>query len=90
MEGWSTCSREWLCLYIWVAGEDREVLEHRHIMEQHLGRALMEDEEVHHKDKNRSNNSIDNLELMTKAEHRSHHARERVANGTHHFLGNRN
>jgi hypothetical protein len=44
-------------------------LEHRMVMEQHLGRPLNADEEVHHHDKNRTNNDIANLELMSKAEH---------------------
>lgn len=43
--------------------------EHREIMEKFLGRKLNKDEVVHHKDGNKLNNSIDNLELMSKREH---------------------
>lgn len=46
------------------------VLEHRLIMEKHLGRYLSPEEVVHHKDKNPSNNDIDNLELF--ANHSEH------------------
>jgi len=41
----------------------RAILEHRHVMEQHLGRPLRADETVHHRDGNRSRNVIENLEL---------------------------
>lgn len=40
-----------------------EVLEHRLVMEKMVGRFLYPDEEVHHRDRNRSNNHPDNLEL---------------------------
>lgn len=46
---------------------------HRIIMENHLGRYLKQDEHVHHKDENRSNNVIENLELITNSEHIKHH-----------------
>lgn len=41
------------------------VREHRWIMEQHIGRYLTEKEVVHHRDKNRLNNEISNLELIS-------------------------
>ena len=47
--------------------------EHRIIMEQALGRSLNSDEVVHHKDGNRRNNDLNNLEVMTRAEHLQHH-----------------
>lgn len=41
----------------------KKILEHRHIMSQKLGRTLYPHEQVHHKDGNRANNNLDNLEL---------------------------
>lgn len=35
------------------------------MMEEHLGRLLLQSEVVHHRDKNKANNAIDNLELYS-------------------------
>ena len=47
----------------------REQLEHRYVMEQHLGRPLRRDEDVHHRNHDRLDNRIENLEVI---EHRTH------------------
>lgn len=49
------------------------VLEHRYVMEQKLGRYLEPFETVHHKDHNKQNNNIDNLELLSNSEHAKLH-----------------
>ena len=54
------------------------VLEHRLIMEKHLGRYLTSKEVVHHKDNNRQNNDIENLELLCgQSEHVTIHNNQR-------------
>ena len=53
------------------------VLLHRVIMENYIGRLLTSDEVVHHKDHNKKNNDISNLELLTVKEHYDLHSRER-------------
>lgn len=58
----------------------RYIYLHRVTMENHLGRLLdPEKEQVDHKDKDKSNNDISNLELVLKGEHQKDH----VSRGNH-------
>lgn len=49
------------------------VLMHRVVMENHLGRPLEKNEIVHHKDHNKLNNNIGNLQVMDRVEHNRMH-----------------
>lgn len=60
-----------------VNGE--RVLEHRHVMQIHLGRELAADENVHHKNGVRHDNRIENLELWTTHQPPGQRVTDRVA-----------
>lgn len=67
--------------YVRIGGKRK--LEHRAVMESHLGRPLGRTEVVHHKDGNKLNNTISNLELKAgQAEHLLEHIK-RFASDTH-------
>lgn len=61
---------EYVKLYL----EDGSVVdEHRYIMVNYLGRELSYNEVVHHKDGNKKNNDMYNLELLSRQKHSSEH-----------------
>ena len=60
------------CIYV----KGRRFLEHRHVMEQHLGRPLLRSDVIHHKNCDKLDNRIENLEIKTtQSEHAAGHHR---------------
>lgn len=57
---------------LWISRTER-VLEHRQLMEEHLGRKLAESEVVHHINGKNADNRIANLQLTTFSEDISRH-----------------
>jgi hypothetical protein len=62
-------------------GENKDRSLHVVIMEQHIGRKLKKDEVVHHINEIKTDNRIENLQLMTNKEHSRLHARLNQARG---------
>lgn len=60
--------------YILIKKANKWVLEHRFVMSEFIGREIKNNEHVHHKDGNRKNNNVDNLEIITRTQHgKLHH-----------------
>lgn len=51
--------------YKWLTVNKKKILEHRHIMENYLGRPLLSHENVHHINGIRNDNRLENLELWS-------------------------
>ena len=79
--GTGTIARGYRKIYV----DGKQVPEHRHIMEQHIGRKLLPFpiEIIHHKNGIKLDNRIENLEIMSASLHHSHHARKCRVTPTH-------
>lgn len=57
--------------FIYING--KQIQEHRHVIEQHLGRKLSVSELVHHLNHDKLDNRIENLLVVTRSEHKKIH-----------------
>lgn len=71
-KGW-TDKRGYRWIYVVENGKRRAKREHRHIVEQSLGRTLTAEEMVHHINGDRSDNRLENLQVTTWGAHTAAH-----------------
>jgi len=57
----------------WIKLKNGRQRYHRYLMEEHLNRKLISKEIVHHKDGDKLNNDISNLQVMSQSEHQRIH-----------------
>ena len=68
-ETWWINQRGYVEGRIWDGGKQRRVKKHRHMVEKHIGRRLRPHEDVHHKNGVKTDNRLENLEVLSHSQH---------------------
>lgn len=79
--GYYVTNKGYRVMDIWIDGKRYRVLEHRYLLEQHLGRKLTRTEHIHHVNGDKLDNRVENLEVMSQAEHNRHHFKGQLGRG---------
>lgn len=76
---WYLTNRGYVSRSLTHNGKRMAQLQHRFVMEQHLGRPLLRSEEVHHKNGVRHDNRLENLELWSKSQPAGQRVEDKLA-----------
>lgn len=60
--------------------KDNCVMEHRLVIEKNIGRYLKKEEFIHHINENKQDNRIENLQIVSREEHRKIHSLSKINN----------
>lgn len=75
---WWKDAKGYIVGLVWVHSKRRQVRQHRWIMERVIGRPLASHENVHHINGDKTDNRIENLEIMHHGQHSTLHNKSRV------------
>jgi hypothetical protein len=79
-ESWWVGHKGYVDGSVWAEGKKVRIKQHRHVMELHLGRKLDPNEDVHHINGIKTDNRIENLQIVDHAKHST------LTNGSRHYV----